>query len=516
MGNTLMFWKKKPQVEPQPQPQPKAKPSQKRYIDKPQSNLKRDLQAVRGMSTPVISFGFTSGTGSQNINNLIRWFLSDWRNASREAVLKNPLGSKYMNLSVDGVVGAEGVYIKPNPSIEDMTPDGLQELSQKLEKRFDRWAYDADRFSLDGSMTFDIFQQTVEKIRVQDGECFIRIHNVNNTVKLEIIDAARLTQLNNQWLDNGYYISNGVEYDKNHKPVNYYFCVYNPITYTYDATAFDIIPAKEICHYFIPQQMGQERGIPDMISTSKTMEDLRNFTEAALIAKRISASTTAYITNNNNDTDQVELTAGESDSTATYSEYLEAGAVYELGKNQDIKTVTPSNGADKISEFTSELMDQIAMGLNVTKQSLMGSTADASFSAAKLAERLQATTFRTRSNVLISRVLKPIYMEWMKCEMLNNNNNLNLSFSDFDDAICARYIPVKPISLDPTKDIQAEIMLLDAGLKSKTQIISELGGDPRITLEEIAKEKENNLQDKENGIEPKESEEGSNDTSEGN
>lgn len=513
MGNTLMFWKKKPQA--QPRPQVKAKPSQKRFIEKPALTMKRDLQAVRGMSTPVISFVFTSGTGSQNINNLIRWFLSDWRNASREAVLKNPLGSKYMNLSVDGVVGAEGVYIKPAPTIEGMTPDELQELSQRLEKHFDRWAYDADRFSLDGSMTFDIFQQTVEKIRVQDGECFIRIHNVNNTVKLEIIDAARLTQLNNQWLDNGNYISNGVEYNQYRKPVNYYFCIYNPITYTYDATAFEIIPAKEICHYFIPQQMGQERGIPDMISTSKTMEDLKNFTEAALIAKRISASATAYITNNNNDTDQVELVAGETDSTATYSEYLEPGAVFELGKNQDIKTVSPSNGADKIGEFTSELMDQIAMGLNVTKQSLMGSTADASFSAAKLAERLQATTFRTRSNVLISRVLKPIYLEWMKCEMLNNSN-LNISFSDFDDAICARYIPVKPISLDATKDIQAEIMLLDAGLKSKTQIISEMGGDPRITLEEIAKEKETNTQGNTNGIEPKEPEEGTDSTSNSN
>ncbi|EEX2797864.1 phage portal protein, partial [Escherichia coli] len=224
-----MFWKKKPQA--QPRPQVKAKPSQKRFIEKPALTMKRDLQAVRGMSTPVISFGFTSGTGSQNINNLIRWFLSDWRNASREAVLKNPLGSKYMNLSVDGVVGAEGVYIKPAPTIEGMTPDELQELSQRLEKHFDRWAYDADRFSLDGSMTFDIFQQTVEKIRVQDGECFIRIHNVNNTVKLEIIDAARLTQLNNQWLDNGNYISNGVEYNQYRKPVNYYFCIYNPITY---------------------------------------------------------------------------------------------------------------------------------------------------------------------------------------------------------------------------------------------------------------------------------------------
>ncbi len=513
MGYTIMWWKKEKPKEEKPVPKPQA--SKKRFIDAPQTNLKRDLQAVRGMSTPVISFGFTSGTGSSNINNIIRWFLPEWRNASRDAIIKTPIGSKYQNLSVDGVVGAEGVYIKPNPEVDYLNAEEQHELSKKLEKLFDRWAYDANRFSLDGSMTLDTFQQTVEKIRVSDGECFIRIHKINGTVKIEIIDAARLTQLNNQWLANGNYISNGIEFDKFHRPVNYYFCIYNPITYTYDATAFEIIPASEIYHYMIPQAMGQERGIPDMISTTKTMEDLKNFTEATLIAKRISASTTAFITNNNNDTDQVELIAGEENTAATYTEYLEAGAVFELGKNQDIKTVNPQSGIDRIGEFTDELMNQISMGLNVTKQSLLGDTSGASFSAAKLAERLQATTFRTRTNTLISKVLKPIYMEWLKNEMLNNNS-LNLSFSDFDDLCCARFIPVKPISLDPTKDIQAEIMLLDAGLKSKTQIISEMGGDPRITLEEIQKEKEtNNKEIESNGFKSEESEEGTNDSSTG-
>lgn len=514
MGYTIMFWNKKQQEPVEPIKQKRKAKSKSKLFDTPQQTLKRDLQAVRGMSTPVINFGFTSGTGSQNLNNLIRWFLSDWRNASREAVLKNPLGRKYMNLSVDGVIGAEGVYCKPSPEADYMNQDELHNLSQLLEKRFDRWAYDADRFSLDGSMTFDIFQQTIEKIRVQDGECFIRMHKINGTLKLEILDGARLTQLNNQFLGNGNYISNGIEFDKNHRPVNYNFCIYNPITYTYDATAFEVVPANEIYHYFIADQMGQERGIPDMISTAKTMEDLKNFTEAALVAKRISASTTAYITNNNNDTDQVDLIAGEDDSIATYTEYLEAGAVFELGKNQDIKTVNPQAGVDRIGEFTDELMNQISMGLNVTKQSLMGSTADASFSAAKLAERLQATTFRTRTNVLISKVLKPIYLEWLKNEMINNSS-LNLSFSDFDDLSCCRFIPVKPISLDPTKDIQAEIMLLDAGLKSKTQIISEMGGDPRVTMEEIEKEQEQNKEIESNGFESKEPETGSNDSSTG-
>lgn len=133
-------------------------------------------------------------------------------------------------------------------------------------------------------------------------------------------------------------------------------------------------------------------------------------------------------------------------------------------------------------------MNQISMGLNVTKQALLSDTSNASFSAARLTEKLRVTTFRTRTNVLISKVLKPIYAAWLKNEMLHNNT-LNLSFSDFDDLICARFISQKPISLDPVKDIQAEVMQLDAGLKSKTQVIAELGGDPVKVLAEIAKEK---------------------------
>ncbi|HDZ1153664.1 TPA: phage portal protein, partial [Klebsiella pneumoniae] len=182
--------------------------------------------------------------------------------------------------------------------------------------------------------------------------------------------------------------------------------------------------------------------------------------------------------------------------------------------NQDIKTVNPQAGVDRVNEFTEVLLDQISMGLNVTKQSLMGSTADASFSAAKLAERLQATAFRTRTNVMINKVLKQIYQAWLKNEMLNNNS-LGLSFADFDDLVCARYIPQKPISLDPLKDVQAEVAMIDAGLKSKTQVISEMGGDPRIVLEEIEKEKQQK-ENSSNGFEIKTTEEGVDDTSPGN
>lgn len=486
MGYTIMFNMFRKKQQP-----PVEKPTKQAAKIPKKSSLQRELQTIRtgnNSSSGVINFGFTAGTSNNNINNILRWFLADFRNTSREASIHNPIARKYMNLSVDGVVGSIGVYVKPDVQIERLSSDELHKINQRLEKLWDRWAYDSNKFSIDGQIGLDTFLQVLEKIRVTDGEAFVRIHTINGTVKIEVLDASRLTQLNNQWLNNGNYISNGIEFDKYHKPVNYYFCQYNPTTYTYDPTSYDIIPADEICHYMVTDFQGQERGLPDLVSTNKTIEDLKNFTEAALVAKRVAASSMAFITNNNPESENVELTAGESDEAAKYYEYLEAGAIYELSQNQDVKSVNPQAGVDHIAEFTNELMKQISMGLNVTQQSLLGDTGNASFSAAKLAERLQATTFGTRTNLLINKVLKKIYITWLKNEMVQNQN-LGLSFADFDDLICARYIPQKPISLDPLKDIQASVALLDAGLVSKTQVISEMGGDARLVFEDIEKER---------------------------
>lgn len=98
-----MFWKKK-----QPKIIPEVKPVQKREKQQrakttPSSTLKKDLNSVR--NTAVLNFGFNANSGS-NINFLILKALPTMRAVSRDAVLKNPIGRKYMNLSVDGVVGS--------------------------------------------------------------------------------------------------------------------------------------------------------------------------------------------------------------------------------------------------------------------------------------------------------------------------------------------------------------------------------------------------------------------------
>lgn len=463
--------------------QPENVPKHKRHQEAKQIGTNELKRSITNGSKPVIDFG-VAGVASTDINSVLKFTLTHIRNKSRELSLNNPIAKNYIQKCADGVVGADGITIKPNIEIGIAGTDNSVH-NTLIEKLFYRYADDPEQLSYDGQLSFDLFQQVVEKTRARDGECFIRIRGI----QLEIIDAARLVNTRFGLTKTGYY-SNSIEFDANtRKPIAYYIHNYNPITYQIDTGSFERVDASEIIHYFIPEYSNQERGIPDLFAGQKVIQELQEYIQATLISKKVAASTTAFITNSQ--TSDYELEEG--DETRLNVEYLEAGSIYELNAGQDIKAVNPNAGVDGINDFVNNLMNQVSMALGITKMNLMGDTSNASFSAAKLADRLQQTTFKTRSNALISRVLKKVYANWLSNELLNNSKLGR--FSDFDDLVIAHYIPVKTISIDPVKDAQYEIMLLDAGLKSKQQIIHEMGYSPDVVFKQIEEENSNGFEE---------------------
>lgn len=163
---------------------------------------------------------------------------------------------------------------------------------------------------------------------------------------------------------------------------------------------------------------------------------------------------------------------------------LQSGALVELQPGQNVTSVNPNGATDGITEFVNAQMQQIAMSLGITEQSLSGSTANASFSAAKLTDRLQRQTFKTRTSALTTFVLKPIYSRWLKAEMLRNKA-LDLNFSDFDKLVNAKYVSEFVESLDPLKDVQTQVLMIDNKIKSRSMVVSEFGYDPYQVLKEI-------------------------------
>lgn len=473
----------KRQIEQQPE-LPKKQNHQARRYQVPNTEFKANTRSLTGLPNKILG-SYGTGVQNVNINAVLRQSLTGLRDASRSLVLQNPYARQYVNLSAGTVAGADGITVRPSPIGLDGSTDHV--IADQLDKLFYQWASDANRFSADGTISFDTFQALAERTRATDGEMFCRLHNDGDELQVSIIDAARIPSTKNELLKDGAYISNGIERDKNGRVLAYHVADVHPLNYSIQTNSTQRVPSSKVLHYFIPEFPGQERGFPDCIAVIKTLDDFNSYNEATIVQKKIASSAMGFITNSDNT--QEEILDGENPERE-FVEYFEPGSIKELAPGQQIQTLNPQAGTDKITEFTDAILTTISTGLGIPKQSLISDTSSASYSASKLADRMSREGFKTRSNLLISKVLKPIYREFLKRIMVSELNNL--SFTNFENIANCTFITVKQISLDPVKDAQYEQVLLDMGVKSKSQIIRDLGMEPQHVFEELKREAEIN------------------------
>lgn len=473
----------KRQIEQQPE-LPKKQNHQARRHQTPNTEFKANTRSLTGLPNKILG-SYGTGVQNVNINAVLRQSLTGLRDASRSLVLQNPYARQYVNLSAGTVAGADGITVRPSPIGLDGSTDHV--LADQLDKLFYQWASDANRFSADGTISFDTFQALVERSRATDGECYVRLHNDGDELQVSIIDAARIPSTKNELLKDGSYISNGIERDRNGRVIAFHVADVHPLNYSIQTNSTQRVPASEVLHYFIPEFPGQERGFPDCIAVIKTLDDFNSYNEATIVQKKIASSAMGFITNT--DSNHEELLDGENPERE-FVEYFEPGSIKELAPGQQIQTLNPQAGTDKITEFYDACLTTISTGLGIPKQSLISDTSSASYSASKLADRMSREGFKTRSNLLISKVLKPIYREFIKRVMVSELNNL--SFTNFENISNCTFITVKQISLDPLKDAQYEQVLQTLGVKSKSQIIRDLGMEPQHVFEELKREAEIN------------------------
>jgi len=508
-----MQWKKLfgMRTEPEPMkvevPKPKPKPVQPRESLIKNPTMKRDLQSIRTATAINSALGLGASFTDYNLNAIINDKLPSLMIMSRNLAMNNPIAAKYFSETANAVAGSDGIYIRPDVHLYDDEQKNI-EVSQELERRFYAWAEDLEAFDIQGRFDFGTFQHMLEHERSIAGEVFIRIHTTRNGIKIEVINGIRVPTNNNQMMKDGRYISNGIEFSADGKPIAYYFMRYNPTMYAYDYTNPERVPAEEVLHYYLPSQPSQERGLPDIVTSQNLLSELDAFLEASLVTKKIGSAVMGFIENDEANKDEDNLGINDTSMPAYFdNEILEPGAIVELQPGQRLKDFSPKAATDGVAEYVDQQLTLISMGLGITKQALTGDTSGASYSASRLADKIQQNTYQVRINQLKVRVLKPLYRMWLRQELLNNND-MNLKFSDFEELVVAQYHSQRIVSLDPLKDAQYEILLLENGLKSKAEIIAESGRDPAVVLAQIEAEKRNGELDNQEDTQDDQTEQG--------
>ncbi|MDP8728355.1 phage portal protein [Serratia marcescens] len=442
-----------------------------------------------GIQPSRLTDDFEQNKISGSISNAVRADADTQRNYARTLAFNSPHVGKAIQYQLTHVIGAEG--ITPQPRITDQQGNLNKAVNQTLINGFKRWGEHRHKFSLDKSYNWRTFSLMVEQARFIDGEVFIRIHESEDDFKVELISADRVPFGDYQTTEETY-TRNGIEYDKHTKaPVRYYF---KEIDVTSDTPNGQLIgvDASEVIHYFVPRVIGQQRGITELSSIMAVIVQYDEFIKSAIVQKRQAASSMGFITQDKEAKQDINLGLEEHD----HEEYqepdiiqeIEAGTLQKLPAGSDIKQFTATQGADDAASFSNLLDGQIAMGLGFYKQGYQGDTAGVNYSSARFGAMNEGAHFRNIQSSLQELVLMPLYEKWLTFMIRTDRFEFKMNAIETIMSSIAWTFPRRE-SVDPVKDTENDIKLVENGFKSASQVILDRGDDPEKVFAEIESEK---------------------------
>lgn len=387
--------------------------------------------------------------------------------------------------AADSLVGnVVGAGIKPQSTHPDCAVrEGLQAL-------WLRWTDHADP---GGLADFYGLQAMAVRAMVESGECFTRLKvspdSANDAVPLhiELLDREQVPSDLHREIGGGARIRAGIEFDSAGRRVAYRVSSFRPGD-SLGAVRMDPIrvPAADCIHLFKPLAAGQLRGITWLAPVLLRLHELDQFEDAALVKAKVAALFTGFIT----DPDGTVGGLAGTNASGVLQVGMEPGSLIPLPPGADIRFSTPTEH-DAYAPFVKNHLRAVASGMGLPYELVSGDLEGVTYSSI----RAGLIEFRRRveqlqHNVVVHLFCRPIWQRFVRLAVLSGD----LPARDFDRDPAAylgcEWLPPKFDYVDPKKDVEAEILAIDAGLKSRTQAISERGYDAEQVDAEIVADRQ--------------------------
>lgn len=269
-------------------------------------------------------------------------------------------------------------------------------------------------------------------------------------------------------LGNGQRIVAGVEIDAHDRPVAYHIlpdAPGNPFGAFGQAVR---IPARDVLHVFDQLVPGQVRGITWLAPVLLKLADLDAASDAMLVALKVQSLITGFIK------DPEGGSAGFEAAGTAPDVSLEPGAMRILPPQADVSFSQPGQGLSQPGEFIKGQFREIAAGMGLTYEQLTGDMSGTNYSSARVAmlefrrrcEMLQRT-------VIEAQLLRPLWRRWIEARALTGE--IPADAQSMADYLSVKFVPPGWQWVDPLKETNADIAAINAGLKSRTEVVAERG-----------------------------------------
>ncbi len=417
----------------------------------------------------------------ENINSLVASGGPRLLARSRELVVTNGYAANACEAYAANLVG-DG--IKPSSLIED------GELRDRVQRLWLAWSDQADA---DGLTDFYGLQAMIAREMFVAGECFVRIRprraedGLLVPMQLQLLQSEMLPFEKTETAANGNRIRCGIEFDLIGRRVAYHFRRRHPGDSTDRGGPFmgtvipdtTRVPAEDVLHIYRPIDAGQIRGLPHVAPAMVRLFLLDQYDDAELDRKKTAAMFAGFITKNAPE----EALMGEVEDTGEGIGIasLEPGTLQVLLPGEDIKFSSPADVGGGYEAFQYRTLLAISASLGLPYHLVTGDVRQANYSSL----RAELVEFRRRigqlqHGVMAHQFCRSVWTRWLEAAALSGA----LDLPDMAKAKPVHWIPPRWDWVDPLKDIQAQLLGIEAGLVSRRKAVEATGYD----IEEIDRE----------------------------
>ena len=395
------------------------------------------------------------------------------RGRARAAEMNSDLAESAVIALLRNVIGAG---IVPQAKVRNRSGKLNGELNKKIEKAWAKWS-EPENADIRGISSFYELQEMALRRMVYDGEILVNKTSQGEYIPLSIqlieaenIGAVSITNGKNN-------IINGVEVTEHGRPVAYHVSQTDPMGLrTFDTVR---LTTEQAFLLFKPKRPSQIRGVSLLALVLRRIHDIDEYMDADLIAARVAACFSAFVTSQNSGK---QATLLPRDKKGRPNITMAPGMVRHLSPGESIEFADPKRNAGTASEYSATQTRRISSGLGMSAD-IVARNISGNFSAARQNLLEDQKTFRQWQAFVIAHFCMPIWKAFI--DALYLAGELPSDYLANKD----KYQEVSWLApgwswIDPVKEVSANKEAIKSGLTTLEDVCAASGRDWEEVLEQ--------------------------------
>jgi lambda family phage portal protein len=399
--------------------------------------------------------------------------LETLRDHADELYRSFPLITGAIEHRTDNVIGSG---LRPKAAIREtagITADRAEALNKQINELWAQWEPHAGR---GGRQTFGEVLRLAHKTWKRQGDSLV-IKSVTPhksrpiPLQLNVIDPWRLSTPPRHVASEN--IRLGVERDGEGSVVGYHVQNAHPYESVDPSDKWTRYDAEDVCHLYEELWPDQTRGLPWCFSVLNACRDLKDFTEAVVIAAQISACQTYIVSTDNAET----LARMSRDSNG--QQRMAPGQIPYTDLDTKITAFNPSQPQTTYPMFCDTKNGEIAAGLHYPKAWLTRDRSQATFSAGKLEEIEGGVPLRADFQVVKSQLISSVWTDFVRLAVLSGKVDITADEFNENEWVFTRYscVPAGRPWIDPNKEVKASVEAIQNNLTTLETELARQGKD---------------------------------------